>query len=255
MRVLFAFGLVAAGLGGCASQPQWVTTPVTEPGPIGERASELAKLRVEWAVQNLANVDTPGYRGIRVIGPDVTGNGLITQIDQSQGTPYESGSQLDLMVNGPGFFRLMGTDGFVYTRCGRFTRNADGEIVWAIDPSLHLEPPITLPDSVISITVLDNGTVSFMTLDAPDEPVEAGQIQLSVFLAPERLLCRGVLFWETAGSGCPIDRDPSTDNSILQMFYESSNVYPERERMNIERARRMMSLWAIEPTSHAIAQR
>ncbi|MFT3685571.1 MAG: hypothetical protein QM783_11685 [Phycisphaerales bacterium] len=255
VRVLAALGVVAAGLGGCAAEKDWSQTPVNDAGPVGEQASRLARLRAEWAMQNLANVDTPGFRATRIVGPDLTGNGLITRVDQSQGIPHSSNSPLDLMVSGPGFFRLAGDDGYVYTRCGRFTRNADGEIVWAIDPSLRLEPPIAVPETATSIFVDQCGVVSCATADSPGVSTELGRVQLTTFRAPERLLGRGVLFWETATSGPAIDFDPSMEVSVVQGMYEGSNVDPQEERVDIERARRVMRIWAFEPASQETAVR
>jgi flagellar basal body rod protein FlgG len=256
VRALVAGGVLVVGLGGCASQPEWMSMPVPNAGPVGDRAMAMLRAQSSVAIENLANIDTPGYKGTVAIGPDRRDGRLVTEINQNQGPPMQSDRPLDLMLNGPGFFRVSDERGLAYTRFGRFTRNADGELVLALGAEIKLDPPITVPVEATGISIEENGVVSCtMSSLSPEERVEIGRIIITTFVAPERLTRDGVVFRETAQAGPPIDQDLGVGTKVLQNYYECSNVDPMLERVHIERARRAMGLWSTEPMDRALATR
>jgi flagellar hook protein FlgE len=96
--------------------------------------------------QNIANMNTPGFRGSRVTFADVfigsapdngvgqrPGGGVDaarSEIDFRPGDPQQTGGDLDVFLNGAGFFVIQDEDGQLrFTRAGRFDFNADGELV------------------------------------------------------------------------------------------------------------------------------
>ncbi|TDA69398.1 MAG: flagellar hook-basal body protein [Clostridia bacterium] len=74
-------------------------------------------------------------------------------VDYSQGAPMETGRQLDLALDGPGFFTLQTPEGLQYTRSGSFLVNAQGHL---ISPQgyqvLGESGPLTLNSNEITIT-------------------------------------------------------------------------------------------------------
>lgn len=98
---------------------------------------------------NIANVNTVGFKGQRAIFQDVLGHSILAgtsgalpgsgvrigDIQQlfTQGSLSNTGVATDLALNGDGFFAVKGTvDGVVgnfYTRAGQFTINKDGFMV------------------------------------------------------------------------------------------------------------------------------
>lgn len=103
--------------------------------------------RMNAISNNLANMTTPGYKadyidqgtfakvlwsnrstgqpiGTWDVGP---GTEAITSLNQGAITP--TNSQLDLAINGNGFFAVQTPQGIRYTRNGAFARNAAGELV------------------------------------------------------------------------------------------------------------------------------
>lgn len=100
---------------------------------------------------NLANVNTTGYKkdeGIqesfpemlisriekdkkpREIGSLGTGTRLQeTYTDLTQGSLYATGNELDLAIDGDGYFVVETPEGIRYTRNGNFTLNDNGQIV------------------------------------------------------------------------------------------------------------------------------
>jgi flagellar basal-body rod protein FlgF len=96
--------------------------------------------RQEVLANNLANVNTPGYRAETVafrVAP-VAGEGLPTRAFVAESTPgadftpgviTTTGRTLDVAVQGQGMFAVQGTDGREgYTRNGGFTINDAGQL-------------------------------------------------------------------------------------------------------------------------------
>ncbi len=224
---------------------------------------------------NLANVNTVGFKASRVnfedlvyeekklpgvenangdqrpiglyvgLGVQVSG----TQLDFTQGSPLQTGRQLDWYIDGPGFFRVEVEDnlapgGIAYTRAGSFTLNSDGEIVLADDVGRRLSPQIVIPQEATGVEVNADGEVYY---EAPGEadPVLAGQLELAGFVNPQGLSqLGGNLFGETAASGPPVVGNPQDIGlgSILSGFQEASNVDPTLELIKMIRTQRAFEM-------------
>lgn len=103
--------------------------------------------RMNAISNNLANLSTPGYKSDYIdqgtfarllwsnrgngqnIGTWDIGPGTEAVVSLSQGAITPTTSQLDLAINGEGFFAVRTPQGVRYTRNGSFARNADGELV------------------------------------------------------------------------------------------------------------------------------
>ncbi|MBW2632003.1 MAG: flagellar basal-body rod protein FlgF [Deltaproteobacteria bacterium] len=95
--------------------------------------------RLNCATNNIANVNTPGFKaGLlhflegNVAGGISEGNPMqrpATAVDYSPGSIRKTGNVLDLAINGEGFFAVQRKDGVAYTRDGRFTLNENGKLV------------------------------------------------------------------------------------------------------------------------------
>ena len=240
-------------------------------------ASGLSALNtaLDVTANNLANVNTPGFKSSRVnfqdllyvekaqpgtinanqdqrpiglylgLGVRVSG----TQLDFTQGAPQSTGRPLDVTINGNGFFQVsvedsLGNGGLAYTRAGNFTRNSDGEIVLANDQGRRLTPQIQIPQEAQTITIGADGQVSY-TVAGQSAPVELANIQLATFVNPAGLKQVGEnLYVETAASGPPVTGDPGTDSrgSLQSNFLEASNVDPTRELIELIRTQRAFEL-------------
>lgn len=240
-------------------------------------ASGLSALNtaLDVTANNLANVNTPGFKSSRVnfqdllyvekaqpgtinanqdqrpiglylgLGVRVSG----TQLDFTQGAPQSTGRPLDVTINGNGFFQVsvedsLGNGGLAYTRAGNFTRNSDGEIVLANDQGRRLTPQIQIPQEAQTITIGADGQVSY-TVAGQSVPVELANIQLATFVNPAGLKQVGEnLYVETAASGPPVTGDPGTDSrgSLQSNFLEASNVDPTRELIELIRTQRAFEM-------------
>lgn len=224
---------------------------------------------------NLANVNTQGFKSSRVnfqdllyieraqpgtensigderptglyvgLGVKVSG----TQLSFEQGPPITTERDLDIAIDGNGFFQVTveperAPGGIAYTRAGNLSVNSDGELVLANDQGRRLEPGITIPEATTGVTITRDGRV-FAAVDGEAEPVEVGQIQLAGFINPAGLEQLGeTLFAETAASGPPIVGNPDENGrgGIIQGFLEGSNVNPTEELIGLIRTQRAFEM-------------
>ena len=232
--------------------------------------------KLDVVANNLANVNTTGFKssranfqdllyieraqpGVENTNGDQRPTGLFvglgvkvsgTQVNFTQGAPITTDRQLDVMIEGQGFFQVGIENGATaYTRAGNFSLNADGEIVLANDNGRRLEPGINVPPDALSITITSDGIVNAAISGEPD-PQQLGQLQLATFINPAGLNQVGEnLFTESVASGPPIIGDPGQEQfgSITQGRRESSNVDATFELIELIRTQR-----AFEMNSQAI---
>lgn len=143
----------------------------------------------------------------------------------SQGDFESTDNNLDLAIEGAGFFQLTLPSGEnVYTRAGAFKLNENGVLVNS--DGFELAPGITIPEEALGVTVGRDGTVSIRQSGVVAS-TNVGQIQTVRFQNPAGLRAGGNnLFYETESSGSPTIGTPSEDGfgAMAQGFLESSNV-------------------------------
>lgn len=195
-------------------------------------------------VENLNNDRRP--MGLFVgLGTEISG----THKDFRMGDAMATGRNLDIMIDGLGFLKVTienDRGGNGYTRAGALTLNADGDLVLATDQGRLLDPPINVgaDTRLDQIEITQDGRV-LVQENAGEEPTEAGQILLSLFINPAGLEEIGEnLFIETAASGTPSERTPTEGNAgaIQQGFLETSNVEPITELVSMIKTQRAFEL-------------
>ena len=230
--------------------------------------------KLNVVANNLANVNTHGFKGMRVnfedllyqvkrepgvpnledepiphgilIGTGVKVSG--TQLNFEQGAVDTANRPLDWQIEGEGFFQLTtvhdGSEIVAYTRAGNFARNAVGNIVLGNSSGAVLEPPVTIPDDAIEIIVARNGEVR-VRQEGSNTLNVIGQIEMARFVNPEGLKTIGQnLYIDTDASGPPIAGTPQTDGlgAINQNQLEMSNVDPVRELIDLITTQRAFEL-------------
>lgn len=131
--------------------------------------------RMDVIANNIANVNTPGYRGSRALFQDLFsqtlegGRGPVgnyggsnpaqiglgvrlgtIDVNHQQGSLITTGSNSDLAIQGSGFFVLSDGTGLYFTRDGSFALNARGEL---IDPGTGMRVQGYLVDSTGQVDV------------------------------------------------------------------------------------------------------
>lgn len=225
---------------------------------------EAQQLLIDTISNNLANVNTTGYKKSRAEFQDLiyqnlkagaanassdttssaiqVGHGsrtIATTRDFSQGEPIQTQDPLDLTINGTGFFQVTMPDGtLAYTRDGSFKLSADGRLV-TLD-GYPMEPEITLPQDTASISIDSTGIVSVIQI-GQTEPQEVGQIELARFVNPAGLSSIGQnLLKATDASGTPAVAAPGAEGlgTLMQGYLEGSNVEVVQEMVNMIIAQR-----------------
>jgi flagellar basal-body rod protein FlgG len=224
---------------------------------------------------NLANVNTTGFKKDRAMFDDLMYQnisqvgGQTTQYTQSptgtalgtgvrtvstekvhtQGNVQQTGNSLDVAINGRGFLQILMTNGDTYyTRDGSLKMDSTGQLVTSM--GMPLNPPITVPQGALSITIGSDGTVSAL-LSGNTSPQQVGQIQTADFINPTGLEAVGNnLYMQSAASGQPIIGTPGLGEfgSLNQGSLETSNVNVVEELVNMIEAQR-----AYEMNSKAIS--
>jgi flagellar basal-body rod protein FlgG len=215
---------------------------------------------------NFANVNITGYKKVRVNFQDLMyqvqqtpgtstnavnempsgiqiGLGVRTASTQKEfttGTFKPTGNQLDVAIQGDGFFQLVEPNsGLIhYTRDGAFHMDENGQLVNA--EGYLLDPNITVPAEAVSVTVGRDGTVTAQ-LSAQADPIQIGQIQSVNFVNPGGLIAvGGNRFMQSGSSGPPLAGIPGQNGfgTLQGGFLETSNVKVVEEMINLISAQR-----------------
>jgi len=226
---------------------------------------EAQQLRIDSIANNLANVNTTGFKRQRAEFQDLfyetlraagarsgdgsqlptgvqLGHGVKTaSISRifTQGDRINTGGALDMAIDGDGFFQVQKPGGeTLYTRDGTFKLDGDGNLVTAAgDPVI---PNINVPIDSESLTVRPDGTVTVVQ-PGSTAVTELGQIELARFANPSGLRAAGGnLFAATEASGDPELGVAGEEGygEISQGFLEGSNVNVAEELVQMILAQR-----------------
>ncbi|MEE8396551.1 MAG: flagellar basal-body rod protein FlgG [bacterium] len=230
--------------------------------------------QIDTVANNLANLATIGFKKSRNNFQD-----LLYQIDRAAGAPSSqnttipvgihaghgvkhistekiftqgdmknTGSELDIAVEGVGFFQILQPNGAIaYTRAGNYQRDQTGRIV--TQDGFPLEPEIIIPQDARQVQVGLDGTVSVL-IGEEALPTPVGTVQLARFVNPAGLVPLGKnLYSPTAASGNAVVENPGVNGmgTLNQYFLELSNVSVVDEMINMIIAQR-----AYEVNSKAI---
>jgi flagellar basal-body rod protein FlgG len=157
----------------------------------------------------------------------------------TQGDLVSTGNQLDLAIEGDGFFQVTRPDGtLAYTRAGALQLNQNGELVTS--DGYLIAPGITLPADSQGVTVGKDGIVS-VKQPGTATPTQVGQITPVRFPNNAGLRAMGYnLYEETQASGAPVIGifGQQGFGNLSQGFLESSNVSVVEQVVNMITAQR-----------------
>ncbi len=214
---------------------------------------------------NLANVNTAGFKRSRAdfqdllydtLRPPGTSSGGGSQVPTGiqighgtrtvstqkifmQGDFQNTQNELDLAIEGQGFFQIIQANGdLAYTRAGNFKIDSEGRMV--SPDGLLLEPEISIPIDALAVSIGSEGTVSVLQA-GQSAPSEIGTIELARFVNPAGLQSIGRnMFIPTGASGDATTGTPGEDGfgTLAQGFLEMSNVSVVDEMVNMITAQR-----------------
>ena len=224
---------------------------------------ESQQMNLDVISNNLANVNTTGYKeskfqfqdllyqttraagsqqggGNELPGSLQIGQGSIpiaTERIFTQGDLSQTGGNLDIAIQGQGFFQVQMPDGtLAYTRDGSFKTNAQGQVVTSDGYPVQggFEP---VPTGTTNITISATGAVTYTTASG----TTSSQIQLANFNNPGGLQAVGHnLYTETEASGTALLGEPTQNGlgELQQGYLELSNVSVVQEMVNLILAQR-----------------
>jgi flagellar basal-body rod protein FlgG len=231
---------------------------------IAKTGVQAQDAKLQAIANNLANVNTTGFKRDRVVFEDLfyqvdkqpgaqtadntvsngvqlgNGVGIVgTQKVFTNGSIQTTSQSLDVAISGNGFLQVRRPDGTpAFTRAGQLQVDQNGVLVNS--QGLPLVPQITIPNNALSITIGANGAVSAAVPGAV-APTELGQLTLTTFVNPAGLQAMGEnLFQETAASGTPNEGKPgdAAFGTLKQGALEGSNVQVVEEMVDMIAAQR-----------------
>ncbi|MEI2417601.1 flagellar basal-body rod protein FlgG [Orrella sp. JC864] len=228
---------------------------------ISKTGLESQQTNMDVISNNLANVSTNGFKRSRAVFEDLmyqtlrqpgaqvgaahqlpsglqVGTGVRTVATErihSQGNMNNTGGNMDVAIQGKGFFQVEMPDGtLAYTRDGALQIDQNGQLVTA--GGYVIQPPINIPDNALALTIARDGTVSVTQPGAAGVNVQVGQLQLATFINPTGLQSMGEnLYLETDSSGPANLLQPGLDGAgvVMHEYVETSNVNVAEELVNM----------------------
>lgn len=212
------------------------------------QAMQVLQKSQDITADNLANINTPGFKGNKVFyrmfkenvdGKEVTKSVPMQQINLNQGILEPTGNEFDLGINGEGFFTVE-QDGQMYlTRDGRFHMDQDGFLVNTHGAKVLGESgEIQLSEYFMnqgaggaapSLEISKDGTIRINEIDVD-------KIQMVNVEDPAQLQRKGSAYFSVIDQGAITDSNVGT---LMQGYYEKGNVEPLTEMVDMMRNMQM----------------
>jgi flagellar basal-body rod protein FlgF len=224
---------------------------------VGLSKQVLLQRELDVVANNLANMDTTGFKVESLMSATESGapartlgvtqpaqfavdNGVVR--DFTQGSMTQTGAPLDLAIAGTGFFQIQTADGTRYTRDGRFTTNAQSQLVTqngdpVLDPS---GSPISINPQGDPPVIGRDGTITQTVAGQPNAQV-VGQVGVVTFDNLSDLSKEGGGLYSLSSNQ---PAKAATSAVVQQGMLEGSNVQPiiqMTDMIRIQRAYEMVS--------------
>ncbi len=205
------------------------------------RAMQMLTKSQDITADNLANLNTPGFKGNKIfhqmmeeqIGDTKYSMSTPMQhVDLSQGVLEATGNPFDFAIEGDGFFTIQKDGQTLLSRNGRFHLNEEGLLV---DDQGGLvqgtSGPINLSDlmhqedgqSIMNIELRTDGS---LILNGETK----GQLQITTPNGPEDLSRKGAGYFSLEGRS---SAEGTARTKVVQGFYEKGNVDPMNEMVDM----------------------
>ncbi len=220
---------------------------------------QAQQLNMDVIANNLANVNSSGfkksradfqdilYQTTRNAGLGVGGDEVPTGVQVGLGARVaavqkvfttgdfiQAENELDLAIEGAGFFQVTLPDGTdAYTRSGALKKDSTGRLVTS--DGFPLVPEVVIPEGATAISIGSGGNVEVL-IDGETIATEVGVLELIRFGNPMGLKSLGRnLYAETPTTGAPIAGNPGEAGfgTLSQGFLEGSNVNIMEEMVNM----------------------
>ncbi|HLY89148.1 MAG TPA: flagellar hook basal-body protein [Acetobacteraceae bacterium] len=229
---------------------------------IGATGLDTQQRALDVIANNIANLNTPGFRRSTVRFSELVsvprdGNDLpIAAADGSAGMSgvqlassthvwtagdlRQTGSSMDVAIDGDGFLEMMGPSGqILLTRGGTLKVNTDGYLAGA--DGTPLRAMISVPQGTSQLTINPDGTV--LAASQGEAAHQIGQIELVMAKDPDALVDRGGGYYEALDDADLTAARPGLDGagSLAQGAIEQGNVNLSDEMVTLMLVQRAYS--------------
>lgn len=190
--------------------------------------SLIHELSFDTISNNLANMNTDGFKGDVIAFDEALTLKYVSQVDLNPGPVRYTGNPLDISIDTKGFFKVQTQKGVRYTRNGAFTLDVQGTLVTQNgDPVLGDGGPLKVEGKEVVIgangeVIVDNASI--------------GKISVVDFRKPQLVRKEGSSYFGYEGQEGDIFT-PETFR-VQQGFIEGSNVSPTEEMIRMIHAHR-----------------
>jgi flagellar basal-body rod protein FlgF len=207
---------------------------------IGLSRQAALRRELEVVANNVANINTTGFkadgavfweylqtdaRAEQFLSPDRRLSFVqdrMTWHDMAQGTVQQTGSPLDLAIDGDGMLVVQTPRGERYTRNGSLQVNGAGELVTGTgDRVMGDSGPIVLAPTDRDIVITKDGTIKVREGQSLNSDSTRGRLRLVAFANPQQLLKDGASTFRAPDGVLP---QPAINVNIKQGSIEKSNV-------------------------------
>lgn len=208
------------------------------------QAMQVLSRSQEVTADNLANINTPGFKGNKVFyrlfqekvdGVETTRSIPMQQVDLQQGILEPTGNEFDMGINGEGFFTVQENGQQYLTRDGRFHLDADGFLVNNSGAQVMGESgPIQLSEYFQSNS--ETGSTPHLEI-AKDGTIRLNnkmydKLQIVKVSDPAALNRKGSAYFTVADNQFLSEENTGM---VMQGFYEKGNVNPLNEMVDMMR--------------------
>ncbi len=220
---------------------------------IGLSQQVALQQQMDLIAQNLANMNTPGYKSENPLFTDYLGGDKakdkINQVinarsyrDLSPASVTQTYNPLDVAISGDGYFAIASGGGTKYTRDGSFALNAAREIVTANGETVQSDGggAIVVPQDANKITITATGDVS-------TEDGILAKLKIVNFADQQRMTHVGNNLLDSGGQA----ETPIEAPRVIQGAVEGSNVNPVLEMTRMTEVTRMFQMaQSMQQTDH-----
>lgn len=193
---------------------------------IGLSGQVTLQAKMDLIAQNIANINTPGYRGQNGIFEEYITKPRGMDVPMSMSSDYGqyqvtdpgpikvTGGSLDVALVGPGFLGIQTPDGIQYTRAGNFTMDAQGRLINARGMAVASAGggDLIIPNDAKNIYIDHQGVIS------TDEG-EVGRLMVKEFSSEQILDPAGNGLYKTDSAGTD-----AANTKVQQGKLEGSNI-------------------------------
>ena len=212
------------------------------------QAMQILSKSQDVTADNLANINTPGFKGNKLFynmltenlnGTEVRRAVPMTQVNMDQGILEPTGNEFDVAINGDGFFKVQDGDQEFLTRDGRFSLNSDGILVNSNgDQVMGESGPIQLSELFQSnnttggpnrLEISKDGTI--LINDNPHDKLQIVKVE-----DPSILERQGSTYFTVKDE---IELSDEGIGMVMQGYFEKGNVEPLAEMVDMMRNMQM----------------